>query len=198
MWFVFLAYETSLNIPGFQYSVTPWQSSPEMLVSENWPIFWLQMVWLKWCLLKIAKFCNEEEAGQPAILPNSSIQKPRITPSLPDTFSFLNQSQDWLNTMKADNFILQSFYVCSGAGAFRTFISRHCGWETYSFKNKVRFSGSNLCEAAIVFRKKTFRLKVQSLWLLINPCLHRALCNKAPVWLKPQNSQILSYNMIKI
>jgi len=55
--------------------------------------------------------------------------------------------------MKADNFILQSFYMCSGAGAFRTFISRHCGRETYSFKNKVRFSGSNIY-AAMVFRKK--------------------------------------------
>lgn len=149
----FLAYETSLNIPGFQCSVMSWRSSPQMLML-NWPIFWLQMVWLKWGLLKIAKFCNGEEAQRPAILPNSSIQKPWITPSLPDTLSFLNQSQDWLNTMKADNFILQPFYVCSGAGAFRTFISRHCGWETYSFKNKVRFSGSNLCAAAIVFRKK--------------------------------------------
>lgn len=108
---------------------------------------------IKMVSLKIAEFCNGEGAWGPAVLPNSSSQKPWITPSLPDTLSFLNQSQDWLNTMKAHNFILQSFYVCSGAEAFRTFISRHCGWETYSFKNKVRFSGSNLCAAAIVFRK---------------------------------------------
>lgn len=49
--------------------------------------------------------------------------------------------------------------MCSGAGAFRTFISRHCGRETHSFKNKVRFSGGNLDAAAMVFRKNPVQTK---------------------------------------
>jgi len=53
--------------------------------------------------------------------------------------------------------------MTSGSGAFRTFISRHCGLETYSFKNKVRFSGNNLYAAAIAFRKKMLILKLQCL-----------------------------------
>lgn len=50
--------------------------------------------------------------------------------------------------------------MSSGSGAFRTFISRHCGLEMYSFKNKVRFSGNNLYAAAIALKKK--KKKVQT------------------------------------
>lgn len=69
--------------------------------SFYWPVLWLQMVWLRWCLFKIIKFWNAKEEQWPTVL--LTIQKPWITPSLLHTLlSPINHRTDltpWKQTI---------------------------------------------------------------------------------------------------